>query len=396
MKKLTILFSSMAMLFGVGLGVGAAVKGEAKVEKAEAVSFGAGTNIYLAGSGDIDITGSVLSAWVHYGSGSHWESFEYDALSGYYMITLDSSASALTFARTQNKSDGGTNWGDVGNVYNQTDMSFESNKNWIWPKSWSNSITCEWRYIHYHIGGSFNNWVMNDSSYKMTDGFDDDGGHQASISLTTTADNVTLKAATLYNGTTTMNYYGELEPGYNSQFIGNDSSGNIQLKKAGTYELYLKSDRKVWAQVSSATEANEYALTFLSTISCTNTSTTFSMNAWNTVGSETTSMEYKFSQLTTGAKNVLKGASANPSGSNVEQCIARYERVLYKYGYGEGDSKYHDFMERKPATISGSTIIPNIIDDKTTNATLATVIITIVSLAAVGGFFFLRKKKLSK
>lgn len=375
-------------------GVGVSISSQMSVKEANAAgtTFGAGTNIYLAGNGDIDITGCYLSAWVHYTSGSHWESFSFDDLSGYYMITLDSNASALTFARTEKGSDGGTNWSDVGSVYNQTDMDFVSGKNWIWPKSWNNSITCEWRYIHYHIGGSFNGWVMNQSAYQMTDGFDDSGNHQASFTLTTSVDDVVLKAATLYNGTSTMNYYGELEPGYNTNFIGNDSSGNIQLKKAGTYELYLKSNRKVWAQVSSATEADSYAQTFLSSITCTSDSTTFAINVWNKVGSATTSMEYKFEHLTTGAQNVLKGATPSESGSNVEQCMARYIRILSKYGYGES-GPYHDFMGKAPARLGSGAILLNSIVSGSSGTMIAIIAISSVSIAAIGGYFLLRKKK---
>ena len=232
MKKLSIMFASVAMLCGVGLGVSALNENSINVEKADAASFGAGTNIYLAGTGDITITGSVLSAWVHYSTGgSHWECFESDPLSGYYMITLDSAATGLTFARTQNKSDGGTNWGDVGEVYNQTDMNFESGKNWIWPVSWpgGDGINCSWKYITYHVAGSFSNptWQGTSATYKMTDGVDDSGNHQAAFTLTTTNANEQMKCTANYNGTVPGdNWYGTLASGYNTKYVGTSGGNN--------------------------------------------------------------------------------------------------------------------------------------------------------------------------
>lgn len=390
--KIKHLISSLLLSASL-VTAGALFASQEKVEKAEAATtFGAGTNIYLAGTGDITITGCTLSAWVHYTSGSHWETFSYDDLSGYYMITLDSNASALTFARTSNGSDGGTNWSDVGSVYNQTDMSFQSGKNWIWPKSWNNSITCEWRYIYYHVAGSFNNWTGNSSSYQMSDGFDDDGNHQSSFTLTTTKENEELKCTANYNGTVPgANWYGTLASGYNTEYIGT-KDGNILLKKAATYEIYLKSDRTVWVQISSADEANAYALTFLSLITCTSDSVSFNINSWNKVGQATTSVEYKFEQLTTGAKNVLKGTIGNKDGSNVEQCIARYDRILSKYGYGTASGQYHDFMGRKPSLIAGRSLIA-ISSIANSSTIIVTVVIAGVAAIAAGGYFLLRKKK---
>ncbi len=395
MKKLRLLTILSAFTLAAASAAGlASFKVGKKAEAVHAVSFSAGTNIYLAGTGDIDITGSTLSAWVFYTSGSHWEKFEFDDLSGYYMITLDETASGLTFARTEKGSNNGTQWGDVGSVYNQTDMSFESGKNWIWPKNWNNSITCEWRYIYYHVAGSFTSpgWQGTNASYKMTDGFDDESNHQASFTLTTTTTNVEVKCTTNYNGTVPNdNWYGTLVSGYNTEYI-DTNSGNIVLKKAATYEIYLKSNRQVWAQISSADEADHYAETFLSNITCTQNSVTSLLNAWNKVGSETTSMEYKFEKLTTGAKNVLKGTTGNENGTNVQKCIARYDRILGKYGYGTASGQYHDFMGRTPASLSSAKLAFPINND-TSNLTGIIVIISLVSVSAVGGFFFIRKRK---
>ena len=396
-KGLIKLLVGMTLAASGAFAVGSAVSNK-KAESVEAAgdTLVEGTNIYLAGSGDIDITGATLSAWVWYTSGgSHWETFDYDALSGYYMITLDSAANGLTFARCSTRpSNNSSTWGDAGTVYNQTDMNFASGKNWIWPKSWSNSITCEWRYISYHLAGSFTDptWQGALSTYKMTDGFDDDGNHQASIIFNNTTANTQVKCTANYNGTVPSgNWYGTLASGYNTTHVGSDS-GNIVLKTVGSYEIYLKSDRTVWVQISSADEADHYAQEFLTTITCSDNSVTSSLSAWNKVGSATTSMEYKWEQLTHGAQNVLKGATGNLNGTNVQKCIARYDRILGKYGYGSAEGQYHDFMGRTPAPISGARLMLPVNESNTTNISII-VIISLVSVTAIGGFFFIKKRQ---
>ena len=154
-------------------------------------------------------------------------------------------------------------------------------------------------------------------------------------------------------------------------------------------------ETKFWVQVSSATEADTYAQEFLSTITCTSDSTSFALNAWNKVGSATTSMEYKYEQLTSGARHLLTSASANESGSNVEKCVARYDRILSKYGYGTGDDQYHDFMSRAPALISSSRVAVLGNNSNTDSNNFAAVTLAaIAGISALGGYFVLRKKKL--
>jgi len=397
-KFVSGLLLSSALAAGVGVSVASFEKvQEPKEVEAAGVTFAAGTKIYLAGTGDITITGCNLSAWVWYSSGSKWESFDSDSLSGYYMITLREAANGLTFARTEKGSDGGDKWSDVGTVYNKTDMNFESGKNWIWPVSWpgGDGINCSWKYITYHVAGSFSNptWQGTSATYKMTDGVDDSGNHQAAFTLTTTNANEQMKCTANYNGTVPGdNWYGTLASGYNTKYVGT-SGGNILLKVAGTYEIYLKADRTVWVQISSATEADDYAQTFLSSITCTSESVTSALDVWNEVAPATTSMEYKFKQLTLGAQNVLKGATPSQTGSNVEKCIARYVRILSKYGYGTASGQYHDFMELKPARLGGSAIVLNSIVNGTTGTSIAIIAISTVSLAAIGGYFLFRKKK---
>lgn len=138
-----------------------------------------------------------------------------------------------------------------------------------------------------------------------------------------------------------------------------DGTGNrIKAAKAGKYEIYYKSNweyNKIWIQYDSETEAILYAEDFLTTITCTGQgSISFNINDWNKVGAATTSMEYKYEQLTVGAKGKLALATPSIRGNEIEQCAARYDAILSKYGYGTGSGQYHDFMGRTPSRSSSA------------------------------------------
>ena len=206
-----------------------------------------------------------------------------------------------------------------------------------------------------YIKGTMNNWSASDD-YLMSV----HENHQYRA-LITFAANDEFKVNYTGSGD---NWYGWSQVDGSSNVVTNgsiiqgsdpDSTGyRIKVKTAGTYEIYLKVDdasNKIWIQQDSATEAATYAATFLATITCTDSSVSFNINAWNNV-SGTNSMEYKYNQLTQGAKNLLTSASANKDGTAVEQCVARYDRILSKYGYGTGSGQYHDFMGRTPASSS--------------------------------------------
>ncbi len=176
-----------------------------------------------------------------------------------------------------------------------------------------------------------------------------------------------------------------------------DSTGyRIKAAVAGTYEVYFKNNYdsgKIWIQQDAETEASAFATTFLATITCTSTSTTFDISAWNHSGSETASMEYKYSQLTEGARGLLTIADADQGGSVIEQCAARYDRILGKYGYGTASGQYHDFMGRTPARIGSSAVIVNLNNKTTTNSVIVVVVVSITAIAVAGFFFFFYKKK---
>lgn len=173
----------------------------------------------------------------------------------------------------------------------------------------------------------------------------------------------------------------------------NGDDQDATVLKSGSLEFYVKMNSQlVWTQVPSSTEADSYAQEFLSIITCNSESVKFTIDKWNEV-SGTESVEYKYSQLTTGAKQLLQSAEASQGGSNIEQCAARYDRILSKYGYVTGENDYHDFMGRTPAKSGSGAILINSIVNGSTGSMIAIIAISSVSIAAIGGYFLLKKKK---
>lgn len=79
------------------------------------------------------------------------------------------------------------------------------------------------------------------------------------------------------------------------------------------------------------------------------------------------------------------------NGSSSEQSIvntlARYDRIVSKY-----PSVFNDFMGRNPSSNAASLPISDLFS-KVSNNTIAIVIVSLASLTAIGGYFFIRRRK---
>ena len=176
-------------------------------------------------------------------------------------------------------------------------------------------------------------------------------------------------------------------------YFKKNGTNDASVEKGGTFEFYVKvKNNTVWTQVSSVTEADTYAEEFLSTIACKSSGgVDFDKSVWNKVGEATTSMEYKYEHLTSGARNYLTGLTPNQSGSKSEQCVARYDRILGKYGYGEGSDEYHDFMKRTPAPQGSARLVFGQISNN--NAAIIVVVVSMIGVASLAGYYFFKKRK---
>jgi len=122
---------------------------------------------------------------------------------------------------------------------------------------------------------------------------------------------------------------------------------------------------------------------------CNASGTSFNVSAWNTLGSSFTSSII--------SDNKLAYARANESGNEIEQFLAVYDYVIGKKesGYAAYASA-DDFLGRVASgKITASPRVNPLVNiiGNNTNTVAIIVIISMVSVTAIGGYFFLRKKE---
>ena len=104
-----------------------------------------------------------------------------------------------------------------------------------------------------------------------------------------------------------------------------------------------------------------------------------------------------FAALNDDLKELAAKATANKdSDSVIEQAMARYDLILRKYGIGTTAGKHTDFIGRfGEGTVNGVlysriSLFGNI---GSNNAVAIIVVVSMISLTSIGGYFFLRKRK---
>ena len=122
---------------------------------------------------------------------------------------------------------------------------------------------------------------------------------------------------------------------------------------------------------------------------CNASGTSFDVSAWNTLGNSFTSSII--------SDNKLAYARADENGNEIEQFLAVYDYVIGKKesGYAAYASA-DDFLGRVASgKISTSALVNPLVNiiGENTNAIAIITVISLISVSAVGGYFFLRKRK---
>ena len=175
---------------------------------------------------------------------------------------------------------------------------------------------------------------------------------------------------------------------YNGSCIVYQIDGvNYALGTYGTYTTIgaspasYNNNYQVQFEVSDGVDAETFASEFLSKLLCDSTGATaptFAQDySWN-------DLQVLFSQLPSSEQEVLRTATANESGSTVEQAMARYDYIVAKYSY-------NNFINR---TISNSANrMSGIIDNN--SVVMITVIMGLLATTGFAAFYMLRKKKIA-
>ena len=134
-------------------------------------------------------------------------------------------------------------------------------------------------------------------------------------------------------------------------------------------------------ELSDSVTATTFAEDFLQHMTCDATGASAPTFA---SGYTWADFQVTFSQLPSGEQQTLQNATANESGTTVEQAMARYDYVVAKYGYT-------NFIGR---TIGNSANRMNGIIDNN-RVVLLTAVLGLLSTTAFAAFYMLRKKKLA-
>lgn len=197
----------------------------------------------------------------------------------------------------------------------------------------------------------------------------------------------TATTAHTWTITTNSDGYAVNSDDQTTRYITYYSTGKDWRSYASLNKVYLTEEKDMFA--------NNFLTEFTKGCNAAGSYTEANMN-W-------TGASTQFGYLSTANQDVFKNATYTKTGTgsdtvvtpgegvanNVANVVAKYDYIVGKYG----TSTFADFMQREPAPISGGAAtfsIPN----ETNATTTFIVIIAAVSTLAIGGFFFLRKRKI--
>jgi len=165
------------------------------------------------------------------------------------------------------------------------------------------------------------------------------------------------------------------------------SQTNLQVyKKLGGVEVITVTD-DLYNAVHNNFGESESGATYTWDATCSS----FNMFNWTSAGNNVKG-------ITDFSSYKLNIAIANSEGNEIEQFIAKYDNVVskfYKYCKTDEEKANLDFLSRVSSgkVTPASKGITVFIDTKNTNTIAIVVIVSVVSLTAIGGYFFLRKRR---
>lgn len=100
-----------------------------------------------------------------------------------------------------------------------------------------------------------------------------------------------------------------------------------------------------------------------------------------------TALKTEFNALSDGAKKVVKEATANDAGTDLEKAMARYDHIVKRYSATH--TEINDFIGRGVT----ASLTNQLFKTNTTNNIMVISLIGCANVAAIGSFFFIRKRK---
>ena len=163
----------------------------------------------------------------------------------------------------------------------------------------------------------------------------------------------------------------------------------VQLYKQSGGETEVTVTDALFAVVDAAMSLKDGSSSLYDLGLCNASGTSFNVSAWTTLGSRFTASII--------SDNKLAYARADENGNEIEQFLAVYDYVIGKKENGyTAYSSANDFLGRVASgKISASALVNPLVNiiGENTNTVAIIVIISMVSVTAIGGYFFLRKRK---
>ena len=167
-----------------------------------------------------------------------------------------------------------------------------------------------------------------------------------------------------------------------SSNLNGGGANNIHNTSAATYEFYFDYDGEttyITDPVMAA--ADEWAQYFLNHVGC-DASGVNTPSGWTACATE-------YAKLSGDAKNLVYGASAKEDGSYIEQAVARYDQALRSH------PSLTKFIVNSSSQARGANIgvSPLATVSENSNMVIAIVIVSLVSVTAIGGYFFIKRRQ---
>ena len=198
-------------------------------------------------------------------------------------------------------------------------------------------------------------------------------------------------------------------------YINSDSGSNdIEINNVSTFAFAsgMKRMRLSYSGVMASartyitvdTTASEFAQLFMTMMTCDGGETAPSTSDWEDFGEMWDDVNN--ATISEVGKAYLKSATAaskdtelpvSPTDAEYIACaLARYDYIVGKYNIHLGMStEYPDFMDRSPAEVGGARVILGSVIGENTNTVAIIIVISMVSVTAIGGYFFIRKRKVN-
>jgi len=179
--------------------------------------------------------------------------------------------------------------------------------------------------------------------------------------------------------------------GNNVTIAGSSSSYQLTFNTTGDRFRYYTSGTVQLYKLVVSDNADAFAQTFLGAFTCDatgNSEPTFTIKEGSTYWTWAL-LATEYDTLTALEKEQFRLGVASESGDNIAKALARYDYIVAKYG----TSKYSNFMSRTITPLSSSGIVlSNVIGNNGTTISLI-IVVSLVGLTAIGGYFFIRKRK---